>query len=235
MDGLDTIYTEKRYFLHHAVQDLVDDNIHTEGVVDIFKVAGIDKPDISILDDAFLQTFKDHPLENLRIRLLERLMADEIYRRQKNNLARSKSFRQQLEKTLLDYHNRLIDAKEVIEQMIAIRREMESDDKRAQELDLTPEEIAFYDAVSSNFMTIYDQAFLRDLVHEVVQTLKRNLKVDWTEPSREEIRAGVRSAVRIVLRKKKVREEDLEPFLGSVMVQAQALYAEWPVGMDAEN
>lgn len=215
--------------LDRAVQDLVDDNIHTEGVIDIFKVAGIDKPDISILDDAFLQTFKDHPLENLRVRLLERLMADEIYRRQKSNLARSKSFRQQLEKTLLDYHNRLIDAKEVIEQMIAIRQAMQSDDQRAQELGLTPEEIAFYDAVAANFMTIYDQPTLRDIVHEVVQTLKRNLKVDWTEPSREEIRAGVRSAVKTVLRKKKVREEDLEPFLGSVMVQAQALYAEWPV------
>ena len=218
--------------LDRAVQDLVDDNIHTEGVVDIFKVAGIDKPDISILDDAFLQTFKDHPLENLRVRLLERLMADEIYRRQKNNLTRAKSFRQQLEKTLLDYHNRLIDAKEVIEQMIAIRRAWEADDQRAQELGLTPEEIAFYDAVAGNFMTIYDQVFLRDLVHEVVQTLKRNLKVDWTEPSREEIRAGVRSAVKTVLRKKKVREEDLEPFLGSVMVQAQALYAEWPLGQN---
>jgi len=215
--------------LDRAVQDLVDDNIHTEGVVDIFKAAGIEKPDISILDDAFLQTFKDHPLENLRVRLLERLMADEIYRRQRTNLARTKSFRQRLEKTLLDYHNRLIDAKAVIEQMIAIKREWEADDQRAQALGLTPEEIAFYDAVAGNFMTIYDQATLRDIVHEVVQTLKRNLKVDWTEPSREEIRAGVRSAVKTVLRKKGIQEKDLEPFLGSVMVQAQALYAEWPV------
>lgn len=104
--------------------------------------------------------------------------------------------------------------------MIAIRREMESDDQRAQELGLTPEEIAFYDAVAGNFMTIYDQIFLRDLVHEVVQTLKRNLKVDWTEPSREEIRAGVRSAVRMVLRRNGIQEKDLEPFLGSVIVQA---------------
>jgi type I restriction enzyme, R subunit len=221
--------------LDRAVQDLVDDNIHTEGVIDIFKVAGIDKPDISILDDAFLQTFKDHPLENLRVRLLERLMADEIYRRQRTNLARTKSFRQQLEKTLLDYHNRLIDAKEVIEQMIAIRREWESDDQRAQELGLTPEEIAFYDAVAGNFMTIYDQPTLRDIVHEVVQTLKRNLKVDWTEPSREEVRAGVKSAVKMVLRRKGVKEQDLEQFLGSVMIQAQALYAEWPLGVDTNN
>lgn len=227
---LKTVSGRRTVDLDRAVQDLVDDNIHTEGVIDIFKVAGIDKPDISILDDAFLQTFKDHPLENLSVRLLERLMADEIYRRQKSNLARSKSFRQQLEKTLLDYHNRLIDAKEVIEQMIAIRQAMQSDDQRAQELGLSPEEIAFYDAVASNFMTIYDQPTLRDIVHDVVQTLKRNLKVDWTEPSREEIRAGIRSAVRMVLRRKGIQEKDLEPFLGSVMVQAEALYAEWPLG-----
>jgi type I restriction enzyme, R subunit len=89
---------------------------------------------------------------------------------------------------------------------------------------LPPEEIAFYEAVASNFMTIYDQAFLRDLVHEVVETLKRNLKVDGTEPSREEVRAGVRSAARMVLRRKGIKEKDLEPFLGSVMVQAQELF-----------
>ena len=91
-----------------------------------------------------------------------------------------------LEKTLLDYHNRLIDAKEVMEQMIAIRQATQADDQRAEELGLTPEEIAFYDAFVANFITIYDQALLHDLVHDVVQPLKRNLKVDWTEPSREE-------------------------------------------------
>ncbi len=84
-------------------------------------------------------------------------------------------------------------------------------------------------------MTIYDQPTLRDIVHDVVKTLKRNLKVDWTEPSREEVQAGIRSAVRMVLRRKGIREKDLEPFLGSVMVQAQALYAEWPLGMDTRN
>jgi type I restriction enzyme, R subunit len=68
----------------------------------------------------------------------------------------AQSFRQQLEKTLLDYHNRLIDAKGVIEQMIAMHQAMQSDDQRTQELRLTPEEIAFYEAISANFMTIYD-------------------------------------------------------------------------------
>jgi type I restriction enzyme, R subunit len=63
-----------------------------------------------------------------------------------------------------------------------------------------------------------------------VQTIKRNLKVDWTQPHREDVKAAVRAAVRRVLRRRNVREEDFEPFLGYILVQAEALYADWPLG-----
>jgi len=202
--------------------------------VDIFKAAGITRPDISILDDAFLQTFKDHPPESLQVKLLERLLADEIEYRRRSNLTRSKSFKETLEKTLQEYHNRLIDAKEVIEQMIAIKQQMDAETQRAQELGLNGEELAFYDAVASNFINLYNETFLRELVHDVVQTLKRNLKVDWTEPHRQDVQAAVRAAVRRVLKQRKVHEKDLEPFLGSILVQAEALYADWPVGEMAD-
>jgi len=84
--------------------------------------------------------------------------------------------------------------------------------------------------VASNFINLYNEAFLRDLVHDIVQTLKRNLKVDWMEPHRQDVQAAIRSAVKRVLKKRKVREQDLEPFLGSILVQAEALYADWPIG-----
>lgn len=216
--------------LDRVVQDLVDDSVQPQGVVDIFKAAGIARPDISILDDAFLQTFKDHPPESLQVKLLERLLADEIERRRRGNLTRSRSFKQTLEKTLQEYHNRLIDAKEVIEQMIAIKQQMDAEAQRAQELGLSGEEMAFYDAVASNFINLYNEAFLRDVVHDIVQILKRNLKVDWTEPHRQDVQAAVRAAVRRVLKRRSVREQDLEPLLGSILVQAEALYADWPLG-----
>ena len=215
--------------LDRAVQDLVDDSVQPQGVVDIFQAAGISKPDISILDDAFLQTFKDRPPESLQVKLLERLLADDIERRQRVNVTRARSFKLTLETTLQEYHNRLIDAKEVIEQMIAIKQEMDTESRRASELKLTGEEMAFYDAIAANAISLYDQTFLRDLVHDVVQTLKRNLKVDWTEPHRDDVKAAVRTAVKRTLRHRKVREADLEPFLGSILVQAEALYAEWPL------
>lgn len=215
--------------VEQAVRDLVDDSVESEGVVDIFKVAGIERADISILDDGFLQTFKDRPLPDLRLRLLSKLMADEIAARERRNLAQARSFKELLERTLQKYHNRLIDAAAVIRAMLDIRREMEKSDERAEALGLEADELAFYDAVAAQHEGVYGVEFLRDLIHEVVQAIKRNLKVDWTEPHRDDVKAAVRAAVRRVLRTRDVRAQDFEPFVAAVIAQAEALYANWPV------
>ncbi|MEM7308735.1 MAG: type I restriction endonuclease subunit R [Planctomycetota bacterium] len=214
--------------VEHAVRDLVDDSVVSEGVVDIFDVAGIEQADISILDDEFLQTFKNKPHENLRLKLLEKLVRDAIKSREKQNLAKAKSFRELLEATLQKYHSRVVDAATVIKAMLEIRREMEAYDKRASELGLEADELAFYDAIESNLGALYDIEFLRGLIHDVVQSIKRNLKVDWTAPHREDVKAAVRSAVKRVLRKRGVEAKDLDPFLSAIMDQAEALYADWP-------
>jgi type I restriction enzyme R subunit len=219
---------QKHDELERAVRDLVDTSIATEGVVDIFAISGIEKPDISILDDEFLQTFKDKPHQNLRLKLLEKLIRDEIQHRAAKNLARAKGFKELLEETLSKYHNRLIDAASVIEAMIRIRREMENDDKRAEELGLSEEELAFYDAIADNYATIYDNKLLSEVVHEVVSTIKKNLKVDWTKPHRMEARAAIRAAVKRILRKKKLKPDDFDEFLNRFMEQAEALWADWP-------
>jgi type I restriction enzyme R subunit len=215
--------------IERAVRDLVDDSVETQGVVDIFTAAGIEKADISILDDRFLQTFKDRPLENLRLKLLEKLVHDEIQLRKKKNLAKAKSFQELLESTLQRYHNRLIDAAAVVKALLQIRKDMESDDRRAKELNLDAEEVAFYDAVAAHHGNLYEPSFLRDLIHDVVQTVKKNLKVDWTESHREDVKAAVRAAVKRVLRRRGVREEHFDAFLDEIMEQAEAIYALWPL------
>jgi len=220
---------KKKGAIEQAVRDLVDDAVESEGVVDIFTAAGLPRADISVLDEQFLQTFKDKPQQNLRLMLLEQLLADEIRRRQPRNVAQAKSFRELLEKTLQRYHNRLIDAATVVAEMLRMKQEMDASDERARGLGLEDEELAFYDAVAQNAEHVYDQPFLRDLVHDVVQTIKRNLKVDWTEPHRDEIRAEIRTAVRRVLRRRDVREADFDPFIERFMQQAEAQYADWPL------
>lgn len=150
-------------------------------------------------------------------------------RRRAHNLARDRSFRALLETTLNKYHNRLIDAAAVVKALLEMKRELDDDDRRAQELGLAPEEVAFYDALAANREAVYEPGFLRDLVHEVVQTLKARLKVDWTHPHRDAVKAEVRAAVRRVLYRREIRSEDLEPLLEAVMRQAEAMYGDWPL------
>jgi len=217
-----------RHEVEQAVRDLVDDSVDSDGVVDIFKVAGIERADISILDDHFLQTFKDKPHENLRLKLLEKLLHDEIQLRRRQNLAMARSFQEMLEKTLQKYHNRLIDAAAVIRALIQIRKDMEAEDGRANQLGLAAEELAFYDAVATNAVAVYGERFLCDLIHDVVKVIKSNLKVDWTEPHREDVKASIRAAVRRVLTNRKVKAEDFDAMLAKVMEQAEQLFGDWP-------
>ena len=121
------------------------------------------------------------------------------------------------------------EAAAVVKAMIEIRKQTEGDRRRAQLLGLADDELAFYDAVAENYVSVYDEKFLCDLIHEVVQTIKRNLKVDWTEPHRQQVMAEVRSAVRRVLRRKGVKEGDFEPFLKRFMDQATVLFEDWPL------
>ena len=112
--------------VERAVHDIVDKSIEADEIVDIYRAAGIERPDVSILDDGFLQTFKDQKNADLRLKLLNKLLGDEIRSHEQRNLAKARSFRELLETTLLKYHNRLIDAASVIREMIAIRKQIGS-------------------------------------------------------------------------------------------------------------
>ena len=211
-----------------AVRDLLDRSIESKGVVDIFQSAGIEKADISILDEEFLGEFKSHEEENLRLKLLAKILADEIRHREKSNLAKYKSFKEMLEATLQKYHNRAIQAADVVRVIIQMKKDMDKEAARTAQLNLSLEELAFFDAVAANSATLYDEKFLCDLVRDVVQAVKRNLKVDWTKPHREDVKAGVRAAVKAVLRKRGVKAEHLEMLTRQVIIQAEAMFKEWP-------
>jgi type I restriction enzyme R subunit len=198
-------------------------------MVDIFKTSGINNPDISILDDKFLEEFKSKEQENLRLKLLEKLFMDEIKLRQKKNIIKYRSFKEMIEATLNKYHNNAITASEVIKAMLKIREEMIEEDKRKKQTGLTEEELAFYDLLATLGTDIYDMPFICNLVREIVQSLKKKLKVDWTKSHREDVKAEVRSAVKMVLRKNKVKAEQFQFILNRVMEQAEALYENWPM------
>jgi type I restriction enzyme, R subunit len=113
--------------------------------------------------------------------------------------------------------------------MIEIRKQLDAQSNRAHELGVTEEELAFYDALAADASAAYDDEFLRDLVHEVVQTVKRNLRVDWTAPHRDDVRAAIRSAVKRTLRQRGVGPEHFDRFVEAVMEQAVTSFAAWPL------
>jgi type I restriction enzyme, R subunit len=163
------------------------------------------------------------------VKLLAKILADEIRVREKMNLTKYRSFKEMLEQTLQKYHNRAIQAADVVRVMLEIRNDIDNEAKRSKMLNLTPEEIAFYDAVAANVANLFDEKTLCDLIRDVVQSVKKSLKVDWTKPHREDVKAGVRTAVKAVLRRRGVKRELLDALTDKVIVQAEAMFKDWPL------
>lgn len=213
-----------------AVQDLINRSIVAQDALDIYKLAGITNPDISILDDEFLQEYKHQKLENVRLKLLEKLLMDEIFARQRTNLRKYRSLQDALQEALRKYHNNALTAAEVVRQMIEIRNQIREADRRKSELGLSDEELAFYDAVAGfGKEQVFDVPFLAELTREIVQAVKRNLKVDWTMPHRADVRAEISVQVKSVLRRRRVSAEQFQFILARVMKQAEAMYADYPM------
>lgn len=212
-----------------AIRDLVERSIDAEEAVDIYEAAGLDKPDISILDEEFLEEFKSGDgRENLRIKVLEKLLQDEIQVRKRENLEKYRSLQEILEETLEKYRRNAITAAEVMKELVEIKKEAMEEDDRMEEYDLSNEEIAFLDAIDGVREDAYDMDFLCDLVREIVDVVKSNVEVDWTKPHRENVRAGVRSAVKRVLRRNEVDGDDMQAVQEEIMEQAESLYGDWP-------
>ncbi len=217
--------------LVQAVRDLVDDSVSAQPAIDIFAVSGLDRPDISILDDDFLAGFKNQKHPDLQVRLLEKLLRDELLKRRKTNLVQFRNFKELLDNTLTRYNNRSIQAADVIRVMVEIRKQMAENEARKRALGLSDDELAFFDVIKEGapLGIPTDNEWIAGLVKDVVQSVRKNIKVDWTRSHRSDVYAGVESAVKMVLRRRKIRGEQFELLLRRIMKQAEASYEEWPL------
>ncbi len=217
--------------LDRAVQDLLDESITAQPAVDIFAVSGLEKPDISILDEAFLAGFAQSDNQNLQVCLLEKLLLDELHRQQRQNVMQTRSFKQMLDDAITKYNNGTISAADVVQVMVEIRQTQQENARRMSELGLSDEELAFYDVITlgapQGIPT--DNEWIAGLIHDVVQAVKHNLKVDWTRSHRRDVYASVESAVKMVLRRRRIKGEQFQFLLNRLMQQAQASYEDWPL------
>jgi type I restriction enzyme R subunit len=196
-------------------------------VVDIFKAAGLTKPDISILSDEFLAEVKGMPHRNLAVELLQRLLTNEIRIRKRKHLVQARSFAEMLDKTVKAYQNRSLETAKVIEELVRLARELRDAARRGEELSLTDDEAAFYEAleVNDSAVKVLGDETLRTIARELVETLRRNVTIDWTV--RQNVRAKLRVLVKRVLRKYGYPPDKQERATQTVLDQAELLADEW--------
>ena len=207
--------------LDHAVRQIIDKAIAPEGVIDIFAAAGLPKPDISILSEEFLAEVRGMPQKNLAVEVLRKLLEDEIKTRRRKNVVQARSFAELLERTIRRYQNRTIEAAQVIEELIELAREMREADRRGEDLGLSEEELAFYDALETNdsAVKVLGDETLRTLAKELADTVRKNVTIDWTV--RESARARLRVMVKRLLRKYGYPPDKQEKATKTVLGQAE--------------
>ena len=213
--------------LDHAVRQIVSRAVASEGVIDIFAAAGLKKPDLSILSDEFLAEVRGMPRPNLAVELLQKLLKGELATRRRKNVVQARSFAEMLEQTLRRYQNRAVEAAQVIEELIRLARDLREANARGDELGLSEEELAFYDALETNdsAVQVLGDETLRDIARELVGTVRGNVTIDWT--LRENIRANLRRLVKRILRKHGYPPDKQEKATRTVLEQAEVLSEGW--------
>lgn len=214
--------------LDAAVRQLVSSAITTDGqVIDVFTAAGLKRPDISILSDQFLAEVRGLKHKNVAAELLEKLLKDELKARSKRNLVQSQLFSEKLKKTLNAYHNRAIATQEVIEELIKLAKEMDAATKRWEDLGLTDDEIAFYDALTANESAVQAMGDdkLKLIAAELITQVRKSVTIDWT--LRESARARIRVMVKRILNRYGYPPDLQEEAVKTVLQQAELLCADW--------
>jgi type I restriction enzyme, R subunit len=215
--------------VEHAIRQMVSQAIVTGGVIDVFAAAGLKKPDISILSEEFLAEVKALPHRNLAVELLRKLLHNELKQRRAKNLVQSEAFSDKLEKTIARYRNRAIETVQVIEELLHIAREMKAAQQRGDDLKLTDDELAFYDALETNdsAVAVLGDKVLTQIARELTSTLRASVTIDWTV--KETVRAKLRTLVRRTLRKLGYPPDKTEKAVETVIKQAELLAASWAV------
>jgi type I restriction enzyme, R subunit len=210
-----------------AIKQVIDQAIVSEQVVDIFDAAGIKKPELSILDDEFLEEMRNMKHKNLALEVLKKLLNDEIKIRSKHNIVQSRTLMEMLESSIKRYQNNLISAAEIIQEMIDLAKEIKEADKRGEKMGLSKDELAFYDAVAQNQSAkdlLGDDVLLK-LARVLVERVKENASIDWT------VKESVKKKLKVIV-KRTLRQYGYPPDLQklateTVLSQAEALADFW--------
>jgi type I restriction enzyme R subunit len=210
-----------------AIRQIISSAVVSEEVVDIFNAVGLEKPNIGILDESFLNDVRNLPERNLAVELLERLLEGEIKSRFASNVVQQNKFSELLANVIKRYQNRSIETAQVMEELIQMAKKFKEAVNRGADLGLNSDELAFYDALANNEESVRElgDETLKKIAHELAESLRKSTSVDWSV--RESVRASLRLMVKRILRKYKYPPAKQEEAVQLVLEQAESLCAEW--------
>lgn len=186
--------------LETTIRQVIDQALVSEKVIDVYDAAGIKKPDISVLSEEFLLELKGMAHKNVAIEVLKKLLNDEIKARARTNIVQSRSLMDMLEDSIKRYHNKILTAAEVIEELIKVSKEITKSDKQAADMGLSQYEYAFYTAVANNDSAkeLMQREKLRELAVVLTERVRQNASIDWT--IKESVKAKLKVIVKRTLR-----------------------------------
>ncbi|MEM1260282.1 MAG: HsdR family type I site-specific deoxyribonuclease [Bacteroidota bacterium] len=180
-----------------TIRQVIDQALVSEQVIDVFDAAGIKRPDISILSEDFLMELKGMKHKNVALEVLKKLLNDEIKARSKKNLVKRRSLKEMLEYSIKKYHNMILTAAEVMEELIKLSKEIVNMDSEAKRLGLSDFEYAFYTAVANNDSAreLMQEDKLRELAVILTERVRQNASIDWT------IKESVRAKLKVIIKR----------------------------------
>ena len=196
-------------------------------VTDLYEAAGIPRPDLSHLDEAFIERMQQSRNPHLAIEALRRLVEQEMRKVTRHNVVRQQSFSDRLVALMTRYTNQNLSAAQVIAELVAMAKEVSADANRGQQFTpaLTSDELAFYDAVAQNesAITVMGTGVLADIARDLVKSLRRDVTTDWV--SRDDVRAKLRSTIKRLLARYGY-PPDAEPFATELVLRQMETFAE---------
>lgn len=212
--------------LDTAIAQLVSQAVAADEVIDIYAQAGMDRPDISILSDEFLEGLKKTETPNLQMALLRKLLNDEIRTIRRKNLVQARQFSDLLDAAIAKYTNRSLTSAEIIAELVELAKQMRDGSKRGEELGLTDDELAFYDAVVQNDAAAlgWSDEKLKEIAHALVEAVQASATIDWN--LKDNVRAAMRAKVKRLLTQFGYPPDREEKAIELVLEQAELFASE---------
>jgi type I restriction enzyme, R subunit len=226
IEGVDREGVDPNAELDAAVKQIVSEHVSGAGVLDIYAEAGVERPDLSLIDEGFIDQFRRSDRPNLQIEMLKRLLSDEIKIVGKRNIVAGRQFSDMLASSLLRYQNHTLDAAAIVAELVALAQQLKAEHDRGEKIGLRDDELAFYDAICQNDSAVLEMGddTLKQIARELVDSVRRNASIDWSR--KEQVRARMRATIRRLLTRHGYPPDKQPAAIDLVMRQAELFASE---------